>query len=627
MPLGQTAIPVEPAAVSAAEVGRLLASNPVAAEARAREILKIQPQNADASLVLGAALRRQGKAAEARTILEPIVEAQPHAAFAQLELGLTFRLLGIHAAALSAFSRAVDFGPTFLNAWSALGDELAAGEHALQQRSGNEEARSSLKAAEAAMTSRNIPEAETLLAQCVERFPDWQPGRFRYAILLLAEEKAHLALPQIDNLIHQSPAIPFYRELRASAQLEAGAFREAIAQYKELLDDGCPRPGAWISYGRALRSIGRQEEALAAFWKSIEVLPQYAEAYRTLATVKSIRLGPAVIDRLRALLARPGLLIATRVDLHFALAKALEDAGRNAEAFENYEKSQELQVTGVSGTGRGFQRYVEQLKAVFTPEFMRARSGTGSSNNSPIFVVGMPRSGSTLVQEILAAHSSIEGTGEIRALMVTVNNLRRRARGASFPAGLPTLSAEIFKAMGDEYLERARTRRKRGLPFFVDKYLQNFVYAGLIHLILPNARIVDVRRHPLDCCVSCFTNYFPEGPAWSHSLDDLGHFYAGYVALMEHFDAVLPGRVHRLNYEDLIEDPEREVRRLFAYLGLPYEEQCLRYYESEQAILTTSVEQARQPIYRNGIGGSRKYEPWLGALKAALAPDATTRSA
>src|SRR6185437_5456242 len=232
--------------------------------------------------------------------------------------------------------------------------------------------------------------------------------------------------------------------------------------------------------------------------------------------------------------------------------------------------------------------------------------------------------GSTLVQEILCAHSAIERTGELRDLTWMTARLDNESIGGDtglrYPEILRTYDRDRFRSLGEEYLQRTFFRRKLGRPFFVDKYPGNFVRTGLIHLILPNAKIVDVRRHPLDCCLSCFKNYFPEGQVFSHSLTDLGRYYADYIELMAHFDQVLPGKVHRIFYEDLVANPEKEVRRLFDYLGVPFEEQCLRFYEKEQAIMTTSAEQARTPIYKSGIGSWRHYEPWLEPLRSALGP-------
>lgn len=609
-----------PKAVSAAEVGRLLGSDPVAAEVRAREILKAQPQNADAALVLGAALRRQGKAAEAKAVLEPIVATQPDTAFAQLELGLTLALLKDHPAALGAIGRAIDLAPTFANAWCALARALPTPDGI----SDGSDASVAVESAAAAIQSRRYSEAEAPLRDLLERQPAFQPARLLYAVALLAQEKGHPALAAIDELVQCDAANTHYRELRASALYEIGEFRQAIAQYEELVADGRTRPGAWISYGRALRAIGRQEECVAAFWKAVEILPAYAAGYRTLATVKTIRFAPAVIDHLTNLLGRPGLLTATRAQLHFALAKALDDSERHAESFENYTKSNELQATGVSAAAERLVDLVRRTKAVFTPAFIRQRMGSGCESNAPIFVVGMPRSGSTLVQEILAAHSAIERTGELRDL----NNLNIQLRADRPENRIPWRYPEVlgffdpgqFRALGEEYLERTRPRRKSARPFFLDKLPENFLYTGLIHLILPNARIIDVRRHPLDCCVSCFTNYLPEGPQWLHNLHDLGRCYAGYVELMAHFDAVLPGRVHRVIYEQLVAEPESQVRRLLACLDLPFEEGCLRYYEKEQAIVTTSVEQARRPIYREAVDASGRFEASLAPLKSALGP-------
>ena len=588
---------------------------------RARDILKEQPQNPDALLVLGAALRRQQRGAEAKAILEPIVASQPDNAFAQLELGLSLEILGDHSAALETLARAVDLAPTYINAWCALADELALPACDAAGNPPRAEAQSIFRAADAAIANKNLAEAEASLMRFLEFWADFEAARFRYAIILLAADKAHMALPVIEQLIQRYAANPFYCELKASALQEAGDFHQAIAEYEKLLSDSRERPGAWTSYGRALRAIGRQQESIAAFWKAVQILPAFAQAWRTLATVKTIRFPASTVDQLQELLARPGLLLSTRMQLHFALAKALEDSERYGEAFENYTKSQALQATGVTGTAGKFHAFVGQLKTVFTPEFFRARSDAGSAESGPIFVVGMPRAGSTLVQEILAAHSAIERTGELQDLNLIVNRLRgeaQRSGARPFPAFLTTLVPERMHAIGTEYLERTRPKRRAGKLFFVDKHPENFVNAGLIHLILPHAKIIDARRHPLDCCFSIFRNYFPAAPPWAHDLEEIGRYYAAYVELMAHWDNVLPGRVHRVIYEDLVAEPEREVHRLLDYLGLPFEEACLRFYEKEQAIATTSVEQARRPIYEAGIGNSRKFDPWLGPLKKSL---------
>ncbi len=622
--------------------------------------MKQQPQNADALLLLGASLRQQGDAIAARNILEPFVHAQPDSVFAHYELGVALGLLGNHREAVDALARAVDLASTFVDAWCALGDELAilkekdCGANQGHDRSAEtdslvDEAERSLRdgqtetavhllrnlrerqptnarviklLADSVLRMGSVAEAEDLLARCLDLSPDYEAARFRYAVVLLAQEKGHAAFEVIEELARCDPTNTIYLELRAAALYEIGDFHRAIAQYEEILNDGRVRPGGWISYGRALRAIGRKEDCVAAFRKAVEILPAYAEGYRTLATVKTIQFEPLAIDRLRDLLARPGQLLAVRAQLHFALGKALEDWGQYADSFENYRQSQALRSVGNAGSVDRFIKLVGRTKAVCTPAFFRERAAMGCATADPIFIVGMPRSGSTLVQEILAAHPAIERTGELRDLMYMTERLREQPAGSlvsrHYPDLLQGLDANRLRSLGEEYLERTRPRRKSGLPFFTDKLPENFIHTGMIHLILPNARIIDVRRHPLDCCLSCFKNYFPEAPLWSHSLQDLGRYYAGYVEMMSHFDDVLPGRIHRILYEELIEDPEREVRRLLDHLGLPFDAQCLRFYEKEQAILTTSVEQARRPIYRSGVGNSRNYEPWLEPLKSAL---------
>ncbi len=566
------------AAASPAEVGRLLASDPKAAEVLAREALKAQPQSADALLMLASALRKQGKAEEAETILESVVASEPDSAFAQLELGIGLGLLGRPRAALDALARAVDLSPVFLDAWCAIAVALAEAEAHLG--SGD---RCGPESAVDAIRRRRFPEAETLLRDFLERNPDCQPARLLYAVTLLAQEKAHLAIVPIDDLIRRDPTNPLFGQLRASALLEMGEIHGAIAQYEEILSDGRKRPGAWLSYSRALRVVGRDRESLDAIRKALEILPGFAAGHRSLAMAKTVKLDAAMIDALQELLACPGQLVARRAQLHFALARAFEDAGNFARSIENYQRSNELQAAGVSGNVDQFLDLVRRTKALFTSDFLHACSGMGFENKGPIFVLGMLRAGSTLVQEILAAHSAIERTGELRDLNDMAMRLPADIPGNRdanrYPEVLGLLDAGRFRRLGEEYIVRTRPRRKSGLPCFIDKLPENFIHSGLIHLILPNARIIDVRRHPLDCCLSCFTNYFPEGPKWTHRLDDLGRYYAGYVELMAHFDEVMPGRVHRIFYERLVEDPEKEVVRLLDYLGLPFETGCLRFYE------------------------------------------------
>jgi hypothetical protein len=266
---------------------------------------------------------------------------------------------------------------------------------------------------------------------------------------------------------------------------------------------------------------------------------------------------------------------------------------------------------------------VERSIALLTPQFFETRRGSGCQVSDPIFVVGLPRSGSTLIEQVLASHPAVEGTMELPDLLAIVRDLgggRRRGEPSRYPEVLAELDPAALRALGERYLERTRIQRKTDRPFFIDKMPNNWAHVGLIQLILPNARVVDARRHPLSCCFSAFKQHFARGQGFTYDLDDLGRYYRDYVALMAHLDAVLPGRVHRVHYEHMVEDTEGEVRRLLAHCGLDYDERCLRFYENERAVRTASSEQVRSPIYRHGVDHWRNYEPWLEPLRQALGP-------
>jgi hypothetical protein len=325
---------------------------------------------------------------------------------------------------------------------------------------------------------------------------------------------------------------------------------------------------------------------------------------------------------MRELLAGPDLSTKERAQLHFALGKAMEDVGQYAAAFDNYAKSNEFQRPAVKNRTHDDASFVRVCKKLFTPEFFRKRAGVGCESTDPIFIVGLPRSGSTMVEQILSSHSAVEGLGELPDIksFVAALNYERATGGNSlrYPELLELLEPGRLSSLGDEYLKKTRPRRKSGRRFFIDKFPGNFAHIGLIRLMLPNARIIDVRRHPLDSCLSCFKNYFPQSQTFYHTLGDLGRHYANYVELMAHFDETLPGCIYRVIYENLIGDPEKEIRRLLDYLNFPFEEQCLRFHEKERAVTTLSSEQVRRPLYTSGIGHWRNYEPWLGPLKDAL---------
>jgi hypothetical protein len=325
----------------------------------------------------------------------------------------------------------------------------------------------------------------------------------------------------------------------------------------------------------------------------------------------------------RAALGRNDLTADDRLHFEFALGKALEDAASYEESFAHYAVGNAIRREHHRHNADEHTAYVRRSKALYTTDFFAARAGAGAPASDPIFILGLPRAGSTLLEQILASHSLVEGTMELPDIPAIAHELAgRTAKDAEprYPQVISGLTHAELRALGERYLAATRVQRKGSAPFFIDKMPNNCLNVGLIHLILPNAKIIDARRHPLGCCFSAFKQHFARGQNFSYALDDVGRYYCDYVELMAHFDAVLPGRIHRVFYERMIEDTEREVRRLLASCGLPFEEQCLRFYENNRAVRTASSEQVRQPIFHEGVDHWRHYEAWLGPLKEVLGP-------
>jgi Sulfotransferase family len=360
---------------------------------------------------------------------------------------------------------------------------------------------------------------------------------------------------------------------------------------------------------------------VAAFRKALAILPAFGDPWRTLAQVNGFRFEAAEMAGMRECLARGDLRMPNRTQLQYALAKAEEGAGNYANAFAHYDASNSLQKASNPFDADGPTGFVRHSKALFSPEFFRERAGAGCFARDPIFIVGLPRSGTTLVEQIVSSHPTVEGMGELPFLGLTAARIAETREGEtidSYLGRVPMLARDRFRELGEHYLGLARSHRRSARPFFTDKMTINFLHIALAHLVLPNAQIIDVRRNPLDCCVSCFSSYFVFPQPFAHSLSDLGRYYSDYVKLMDHYDRVLPGRVHRVIYDDLVQHPEREIRRLLASLGLPFDERCLRFHENERSVRTLSAEQVRRPIYTESIGGWRRYDPWLEPLKTAL---------
>jgi tetratricopeptide (TPR) repeat protein len=456
-------------------------------------------------------------------------------------------------------------------------------------------------------------DAELLLANCLQIAPDFRAARYRYAQVLFELNKGRKAVAEIDHLLRDNPGNPECLNLKAVALALAGDFEEAIACHEGLLRDHPERPGFWLNYAADLRAAGMQRESIATYRAAIERFPALVEAYWSLGNFKTFRFHPEEIEKMERVLTRQDLTVRDRGLLHFTLGKAEEDAGDYESSFAHYANANALRRTEVHHDANEVTAEFAQLRSFFTTAFFETRDVAGCKAPDAIFIVGLPRAGSTLLAQMLGSHSKIESVAELPNINAILGRLDGR-----YPDVLKSLDIEIFHALGEEYLDEVRALRTTDKPHFVDKMPDNFRHVGLIHLILPNATIIDMRRHPLACGFSNFKQDFEAGYTFANDLADFGHYYSAYVELMAHWDRVLADRVHRVVYERLIENPEREIRCALDQIGLGFEERCLRFYENERSIRTASSEQVRTPIFKSAVEQWRNYERWLMPLNATL---------
>jgi len=664
--MSSAAEPVGGLDVALSYAARLLDSDPALAAEQADEILRQAPGHPTAQLIAGMAARKRGDFAGALAQLEPLAKAQPRAPAAQCELGLAYGALGRGDDAIAALRRALALKPDLVDAWRALGDHL----HAIGDVAGADAAYASqikaatrdprLLAPAAALQDGRVAEAESLLrehlkqhptdvaairmlaevagrlgrygdaerllARCLELAPGFLAARHNHALVLMRQQRVAEAQVEAHQLLEREPRNPGYRSLMAAIQSQLGEYGESIRLYESVLAEYAGQPKVWMSYGHGLKTAGRTDEAIVAYRRATKVAPQLGEVWWSLANLKTFRFTDADLAAMHAALARNDISHEDRFHLHFALGKAYEDAERFAESFEHYAEGNRLRREGLPYEADEMTAAVQRSKSLYTREFVAARADWGHPAPDPIFVIGLPRSGSTLIEQILSSHSQIEGTMELPDVMSIARELMGAGEGlprldrARYPGVLGTLDAARLREYGERYLENTRVQRKSAAPLFIDKAPNNWLHVGLIHLMLPNSKIVDARRHPLSCGFSVFKQHFARGQHFSYRLEDIGRYYHDYVELMAHFDAVLPGRVHRVHYESMVADTETEVRRLLDYLQLPFEDVCLRFHENERAVRTPSAEQVRQPIYRDSLEQWRNYAPWLRPLEEALGP-------
>jgi predicted Zn-dependent protease len=652
--------PVGTLDVALGHAARLLEKDPRLAIEQAGEILKAVPGHPFARLILGTAYRHAGQTGAALMVLEPLAREQMSSAPVHIEYAVALSEAGRGTEAIAALRHTLQLKPDSADGWRLLAGQLDAigdADGADRARAAHIRAatkdprllaaaaalvendlpvaearlRAHLKAhptdvsalrmlAEVAVRLKRLPEAQALLERCLELAPSFEGARHNYAVVLNREGKAAQALPQVEQLLAGAPRDPTYRNLQAAILANTGDYADSIKVYEELVKE-VVHPKIWMSYGHSLKTQRRVPESIAAYRHAIELEPTLGEVYWSLANLKTFRFESADVAAMRAALGRSDLSDEDRLHFEFAMGKALEDQADYAASFGHYERGNAIRKKQHPYNPDDNAKFVRRSKAVFTGEFFAARKGWGAQAPDPIFIVGLPRAGSTLIEQILSSHPSVEGTMELPDIpRIAAEILRREPPTGTkgFAHAVAAVTAEELRALGERYIAETRSQRKTAKPFFIDKMPNNHLYAPLIHLMLPNAKIIDARRHPMGCCFSGFKQHFARGQSFTYSLDDLGRYYRDYVELMAHVDAALPGLVHRVFHERMIEDTEREVRDLLGFCGLPFDERCLRFYENERAVRTASSEQVRQPIFRDGMDQWKHFEPWLGPLALAL---------
>jgi tetratricopeptide (TPR) repeat protein len=626
----------------------------------ASHLLGEVPENRDVLYLIAVSQRYLGRIDEALATLRRFEELHPDFGRLFQERGHCYRTAGESSRAIEAYRHAVALNPSLLASWRA----LTALCHAAGQR------REAVAAAEQATQLERLPapvlsasgmlaegdvygaerilrqfllkhadhleamrllaqiglqldvldDAEFLLESVLTFDPSYHIARYDYAVVLGKRHKHAAALGEARKLLKIDPRHRAFRTVYATACVGLGDHEEALRVYRELLAETPQNPELHLSIAHALKTQGHQTEAIESYRAAAAARADFGDAYWSLANLKTYRFTDEELARMRQIEAADATKLVDRYHLCFALGKALEDRGEYEESFRYYERGNTFKKSESRFDVGAMERNLRLQASLCTREFLAARAGGGCQRPDPIFIVGLPRSGSTLIEQILASHSQVEGTMELADIPRMVQQLsgrENRDTPSRYPALLADLTAAERLRLGEKYIADTRVYRT-DKPYFIDKMPNNFRHLGLVHLILPNARIIDARREPLACCFSNFKQLFASGQEFTYSLEDIGRYYRAYVEVMTHWDAVLPGKILRVQHESVVEDLEGNVRRLLDFLELPFEAACVEFYRTERSVRTASSEQVRQPIYREGIDQWRHFVRWLGPLKAAL---------
>lgn len=460
-------------------------------------------------------------------------------------------------------------------------------------------------------------DAEFLLESCVELYPDNLEAREKYLFILSKTGKFDSALKQANALLERAPDESRFKVAKATALVGIGDVKAAINIYQEVLATQVDAPGIFVLLGHAYKAAAELDNAISSYQKAYQITPHFGDAYWSLANTKTYRFTDAEIAQMQTQLSHHANILHhdDKVHFHFALAKAFEDSQDVNNAFHHYQQGNRLQSEATQYSPDVTHKQVTRQISHCTKELFKQRHEVGFESDAPIFITGLPRAGSTLLEQILASHSMVDGTMELHNIL----SFAARLTQSGYPENLRKLPDKTLHAMGEAYIEQTRIYRK-GAPYFIDKMPNNFLHIGLIKLILPKAKIIDARRHPMACCFSGFKQYFAEGQEFSYDLNHIARYYQDYLTLMTHWHRVLPNHILTVKHEDVIEDLETQVRRMLDYLGLPFESQCLEFHKTKRLVKTPSSEQVRQPIYNSGEQWKR-FEPLLAELQRLLQPE------
>jgi tetratricopeptide (TPR) repeat protein len=645
----------------------LLAHDPRLAEEQVHEILKVYPDTLKAKRILASAYRLQRMPQKGLDVLAPLFGGYSDSPAFLHEIAQCLGGVGRGDDAIRALRKAITIDPKHAAAWQSLGHQLAvAGDEVGSDQAFQRhfelstrhpelvEAVSLLREGRLAKAERivrdllkkypadvsairvladigiklgRLKDASLLLERCLEVAPDFHAARHSYAMVLMRLQKLEAAMHEVEKLLALEPNNPNFLTLKASIMTRIGDQSAALEIYEKVLKNYPNQARAQMSYGHTLKTVGRLDESIGAYKKCIRLSPEVGEAYWSLANLKTFRFGDEDIENMRKQVTSEGGDANDQSHLAFALGKALEDRGEFDESFKFYKRGNAIRrIEHRHSLKINVMESVRQVRTL-NKAFFEQRKDWGHPAPDPIFVVGLPRAGSTLLEQILASHSQVEGTAELQDIIAISRKLGARTRespAGKYPEILAEMTAEQILELGESYLETTRIQRS-DTPFFIDKMPNNFRHIGLIHLLLPNSKIIDARRHPMGGCFSGFKQLFAHGQTFTYGLEDIGKYYRDYVRLMDHWDAVLPGRVHRVQYEEMVADTEAQIHALLDYCELDFEEQCLRFYETDRAVRTPSSEQVRKPIYKEGLEQWRNFEAHLDPLKEALGPEIRQR--